>query len=196
MRALGLRTLVFFYGLMGVLGLGFLWSDNALNQVFPRLPPLIWCLHLSIGVGVGLAVVAASRWATARFVWARQLSEEFRNLLGDMGHREIVVAAILSGFSEELLFRGVLQPALGLWIASAVFALMHIGPNRRFVPWTLMALGVGMLFGGLFYWTDSLVAPMVAHMVVNFLNLRFLTQRRVGAEISLEPLGGDRVTEC
>jgi len=81
-----------------------------------------------------------------------------------------------------------LQPALGLWIAAAVFGLLHTGPNTRFLPWTVMAFGAGLLFGAMVLWTGNLLAPMLAHFVINFLNLRFL------AEDPVEPLifGADR----
>ncbi|MEE8408935.1 MAG: CPBP family intramembrane glutamic endopeptidase, partial [Myxococcota bacterium] len=91
------------------------------------------------------------------------------------------------------LFRGTLQPTLGLWLAAAVFAVLHIGPNVRFLPWTIMALGAGLAFGGLFSWTGNLVAPVLAHITVNYLNLRFLAPADDPAELHIDPIGGEHV---
>ncbi|WP_336000307.1 CPBP family intramembrane glutamic endopeptidase [Halorientalis halophila] len=77
------------------------------------------------------------------------------------------------GFVEELLFRGILQRTLesrmgywpGILTASVVFGLMHSGysdPNE-----VALAAGIGLAFGLLYDWTDSLAAVTVAHGLLN-----------------------------
>lgn len=95
-----------------------------------------------IGVAVGLFVVALSRLATARFGWARRLHRDFRDLLGPLTGREILILAAASSIGEEILFRGALLPWLGLWPQAVIFALLHVGPGARFLPWTASALGM------------------------------------------------------
>jgi len=87
-----------------------------------------------------------------------------------------VILAACSSLGEELLFRGALMPWLGLPLSSLVFASLHIGPGRRFVPWTLMALALGIGFGYLARSTGSLGAPIAAHFTINFVNLRFIVR--------------------
>jgi uncharacterized protein len=85
--------------------------------------------------------------------------------------------ALLSGFAEELFFRGAVQGSLGLWLGTAIFALVHTGPHRSFRLWTAFAAVAGLLFGGLFAWRGSLLAPIAAHVLVNAVNLRELSRR-------------------
>jgi uncharacterized protein len=126
------------------------------------------------GIAVGLSVVGLTRFATRNFQWARDLHTSFHDLLGPLTRREIVILALASSIGEELLFRGALLPWLGPWWQAMVFALLHVGPGRRFLPWTASALVLGIGFGWLTVWTANLGAPIAAHFVINFLNLRFI----------------------
>ena len=126
------------------------------------------------GAALGLAVVALTRIATRHLQWARDLHTSFRDLLGQLSSREIVILAGASSIGEELLFRGALLPWLGLWVQAAVFAVLHIGPGRRFLPWTGSALALGVAFGLLATWTHNLGGPIAAHFAINFLNLRHI----------------------
>ena len=127
-----------------------------------------------VGFLVGLGVVGLTRVATRHFAWARYLHVSFHDLLGPLTGREIVILALGSSIGEELLFRGALQLWLGLWWQAVVFALLHVGPGRRFLPWTASALVLGAGFGWLAVWTTNLGAPIAAHFTINFLNLRFI----------------------
>lgn len=127
-----------------------------------------------VGIAVGVGVVGLTRLATRRFAWARHLHTSFHDLLGPLTGREIVILALASSIGEELLFRGALLPWLGPWWQAVVFALLHVGPGKRFLPWTASALVLGAGFGWLAVWTTNLGAPIAAHFTINFLNLRFI----------------------
>jgi uncharacterized protein len=131
-------------------------------------------LGLVAGLLIGLGFVFASRFATHRFEWGRALHRDLRALLGPLPGMEIIVLALASAFGEEIFFRGALLPAIGLWGSSVVFALLHIGPKLRFLPWTFSSLLAGLVFGQLFLWSGDLGGPVVAHFTVNVLNLRYL----------------------
>ncbi|HEY5934182.1 MAG TPA: CPBP family intramembrane glutamic endopeptidase [Kofleriaceae bacterium] len=133
---------------------------------------------LGIGIAVGLGVVGLTRLATRHFQWARDLHASFRDLLGPLTTREIVILALASSIGEELLFRGALLPWFGVWIQAIVFALLHVGPKKRFLPWTASALVLGVAFGWLAVWTENLGAPIAAHFTINFLNLRFIVREK------------------
>jgi uncharacterized protein len=144
----------------------------------------------AIGVAAGLFVVWLSRLASRYFAWARALHTAFKDLLGPLTEREILIVALASSIGEEALFRGALMPWLGLWAQAGLFALMHIGRDRRLVPWTLWAFGMGVGFGALAQWTGNLGAPIAAHFMINFLNLRFIVRtpaHRPAAENLLSP---------
>lgn len=132
-----------------------------------------------VGLAVGLAVVGLTRVATRHFQWARDLHTSFHDLLGSLGGRDILILAAASSIGEELLFRGALQPWLGVWLQALVFALLHVGPGRRFLPWTVSALVLGLAFGWMAEWTGSIGAPIAAHFTINFLNLRYIVRERI-----------------
>ena len=84
--------------------------------------------------------------------------------------------ALLSGFAEELFFRGAVQQAFG-WIAATIlFAALHLGSGKGFRLLALFAAIGGLVFSGLVIWRESLLSAMVAHIVVNGINLRHLTR--------------------
>lgn len=82
--------------------------------------------------------------------------------------------AFFSGVGEEVFFRGALQPSFGLVPTSLLFGLLHIGPDRRFFAWTPWALAMGFLLGGIYEATGSLGGCIVAHVAINYANLRFI----------------------
>lgn len=130
----------------------------------------------AIGAGVGLGVVGLTRLAARYFQWARDLNASFRDLLGPLTGREIVILALASSVGEELLFRGALLPWLGIWVQGGIFALLHVGPGKRFLPWTVSAFVLGVGFGALAQWTGNLGGPIAAHFMINFLNLRYIVR--------------------
>src|SRR5690349_11752402 len=84
-------------GLYGAMTLGALLlaagrGDPDLYRL--ELGPAGWLLASpAIGLAVGLTVVAASRWATGRFAWAQALHQSFRDLLGPLTGREVLILA-------------------------------------------------------------------------------------------------------
>ncbi len=139
--------------------------------------PADWPRCLALGAAAGLAVVGLSILAGRLFSWARRLESEFGWILGAQRKSEIVFLALLSGLAEEYLFRGALQEKFGLWVATAVFAVIHWPLNRNFLPWPFLAGVIGLGLGGLREWTGSLVAPAAAHVVINLANLWRITGR-------------------
>jgi hypothetical protein len=153
-------------------GHGFVWRAPGREE-----PQIL--LGAVAGALMGLGAVFLSRLAVHRFDWARTLHREFRARLGPLPESESLVLALASSTGEELFFRGALVPAMGLVGSSACFAILHIGPGLRFLPWTLSALVAGLLFGQLFLWSGDLTGPVVAHFVVNWLNLRHIARHEL-----------------
>ncbi len=90
--------------------------------------------------------------------------------------------AILSGLGEELFFRAAMQPSLGLLPTSLLFALLHLQPGRGPGAWSLFALAAGLLLGLLTLQTGNILAATVAHILVNWVNLRRLASTSRGSE--------------
>lgn len=130
-----------------------------------------WWLDLAAGILAGVALVsiwlAARRWCSS----AKRLETQLAELLGPLDRSEIMGLAMLSGFSEELFFRGAMQGAWGWLPATVLFALLHSGPGAAYRIWTAFAAVAGVVLAGLMIWRGNLLAPVVAHTVVNGWNL-------------------------
>lgn len=167
------------YGALGAAALGVLFLGDRPLGSHPS-PWLQASLPVRLGVSLagGLALCAfgilSTRWLVRRTSWARNLHISFRTLLGPLTSTEITVFALTSGIAEELFFRGALQPWLGFVAASILFGAVHLGPSRKFLPWTLWAIAMGFLFGSLYELSGELLGPVLAHVLVNYENLHFI----------------------
>ena len=112
----------------------------------------------------------------------REIAEELAPRLVDGADRSsLVLVAIFSGVGEETFFRGAVQPEFGLVVASLVFGLLHVGPDRRYVVWTAWAVLAGFMFGALYEITGGLLAPILAHSAHNAATLLLWRRSRKGA---------------
>lgn len=143
----------------------------------------------SAALGVLLAVlgVASARLLVARFAWARRLHAELRPFARGMKVRHVVLIAVLSSAAEELFFRALLGPALGLLASSALFGLAHLLRGQSRWVWPAWAAVVGLGLGAIFQLTGSLLGPLLAHALINGFNLAFLRDTDPDAT---SPLGG------
>ena len=138
---------------------------------------------IGIGAAVGLSLVALTFFLARLLRPLRELEIGFQKVLGPLPTRHIIYLALLSGIAEESCFRGWMQPWIGYVPTSILFGLLHFVPSKVFIPWTLFALLVGFIFGALFEWRESLIAPMTAHILVNGINLHLIvTGRRLGSK--------------
>jgi membrane protease YdiL (CAAX protease family) len=134
---------------------------------------------------MALATIVLSAFGARRWDWVRDMEDAFRSVLGPLELHEVVRLALLSGVSEEMLFRGATQPllvhalrseALGLLAASAVFALVHFPPRRELWPWPPFAFALGLFFGYVTLASGNLLPAVVCHAAINAVNLRRITR--------------------
>jgi uncharacterized protein len=179
------------YGALTVLTLGVAVARGKSpidTEAWVDLPD--WSRHVvSIAGGVLLAglTVRASRAFVKRWGWARMLHEDLRPGVRHAGDGTILVLGIASGVAEELCFRGLLAPELGLVVSSLAFGGLHQLRGRVGWIWAGWAAVMGFLFGSLFLATGSLLGPIVAHASINVMNLRFLR------DTDVEPQGPHRL---
>jgi CAAX protease family protein len=152
-----------------------------ISALFARAPGTLRvqdAARLAWGLGAAVllsaAVVLASRWAGAHTAWGRRLHAEFHALLGGLGSWQVLALALLSAGGEESLFRGALQPRIGLWPASLLFAALHFPLRRTLLPWTAFAFVLGVMMGVLTEWAGSLWPAILLHFLVNFRSLHDL----------------------
>ena len=99
--------------------------------------------------------------------------DEIFPLLREATVIDIVVLAAIAGFSEELFFRGMLQPRMGLVASSLLFGLLH-GPDYKLWPFALWAAAVGMGFGLVYRETENMAIPMLVHAFYDGLALAYI----------------------
>lgn len=142
----------------------------------PHSTPLRMLISPLAGIALGLLVVFVTRLAVHRFEWARGLHRSFRGLLGNLHARDIFILAVASSVGEELLFRGALVPWIGIVPSAVIFALLHIGPGVKYLPWTASAFVAGLILGAMFRELGDLGGPIAAHFTINFLNLGYIVR--------------------
>ncbi|HEU5141111.1 MAG TPA: CPBP family intramembrane glutamic endopeptidase [Bacillales bacterium] len=149
--------------LLPFIGVGWL-SRRSFKTCLRRLKivvPTAKQILIALGVGVGTRIIFKSVHVIAASL--------------DLWHftiaNESYIAIFLSGgivacLSEETLFRGGVQPRLGLWLTAALFAMMHA---RGFSYDTTIAFLYGMILGVLYIRYNTSTA-MVAHATANITN--------------------------
>ncbi len=90
--------------------------------------------------------------------------------------------SLFAGAGEELLFRGAIQPLLGIWITSLVFVGLHgyfkFKSAGHFVFGAMMfALSVGL---GYLFEEAGLIAAMAAHAVYDIIMLNVVQTEDTG----------------
>lgn len=131
-----------------------------------------------LGAAFAGVIVVGTRVLVVNTEWAKALHRDLRPLTEGLDGLGIVVVAGMSAVAEELVFRGLLMPWLGSWglvTQAALFGLVHAqlsGPSRW--VWVSWASLVGLALGAMFALTGSLLGPIVAHALINGLNLLYL----------------------
>lgn len=109
----------------------------------------------------------------------------------------LFLISLSAGVGEEFLFRGCFQAVVAGWIgppwgefgalivASGLFGVCH-WISRAYA---LVATGMGLILGGLFWATGSLLAPIVAHSLYDFLALLYLTRFSGTKKTAVRPEG-------
>ncbi|MBI5668946.1 MAG: CPBP family intramembrane metalloprotease [Chloroflexi bacterium] len=145
---------------------------QSLERLGLRLPTVA---DVTWGIGMGVLLymallVMATLWALV--VPAEQIQQQ--NAAAEQiaqAFDTLPLALLLSAtaaVSEEILFRGALQPVFGLGLTSVFFALVHM--QYTLTPATIIifvvALGLGWLRR-----RQSTTAAIIAHFVYNFIQL-------------------------
>jgi len=182
--------LYLFLALAGAIWIGF---QRGVIPLSLFLDTRRWWLDLGLGLGAGLLLLGL--WAAAEriFPLARDLEAKLAQALGPLSGSEAIALALLSGFAEELFFRGAVQGTLGVVGATILFGLLHSGPGKELRLWTLFALLAGGVLGLLMQWRGNLLGPVAGHFLVNAVNLRRLAGRSEdSAKLASDETQGDK----
>ena len=116
------------------------------------------------------------------------LQQTLGPVLGDRHWADLLVLACIAGFSEELLFRGTLQPGIenlwnmqaGLIVSNLIFALVHaITPLYMLLAFLIgLYLGVSLDYGG----ERNLLTPVVIHSLYDFIAFMVILRKYKNAQ--------------
>lgn len=99
-------------------------------------------------------------------------------LFRDLSGIQIICLCFVVAVSEEVLFRAVIQPGLGIWWTSVLFTIVHV---RYWKKWVMIAAvcGISLLFGALIVRTGSVWTVVWAHFLVDAVLGYFIKKRWV-----------------
>jgi membrane protease YdiL (CAAX protease family) len=171
-----------FFATLAVLGAFALGRDPFVTRSVLGLEGHVAALA-SVGMGAvaATATIVVSRLAVRASAWGRALHADLRPAVSGASDRGILVMALASGIGEELVFRGLLVPLVGIVLSSLAFGLLHQVRGRARWAWAAWAALTGAVFGAIFVLTGSLAGPILAHVGINFVNLRHLRDHGPGA---------------
>ncbi|MBD2089467.1 CPBP family intramembrane metalloprotease [Microcoleus sp. FACHB-1515] len=132
-------------------------------------------IDLLVGVAIGLGISGASSIVYRFWKNYRQSADYYLALIvSPLVWMDLVWLGLLPGLSEELLFRGVMLPAIGLngfgiFISALCFGVLHFsGANHwAYVAW---AVTIGLVLGFSALASGNLLVPIAAHVTTNLLS--------------------------
>ena len=127
------------------------------------------------GLGVGILITGASSLIYRLWPAYRKSADMYLTMvLKPLLWPDLIWLGLLPGLSEELLFRGVMLPALGLdtpglIVSSLCFGILHLSGLEQW-PYAVWATVVGLLLGYCALATGNLLVPIVAHVTTNLVS--------------------------
>ena len=122
---------------------------------------------------VGLGVVAAAGLYGVFWVGDRILRRFVPALAADVGDlydvsgssrpRLVPLVLVVVGTAEEVFWRGFVQSCAGVLVALLAYAAVHVWERKAAL--ILAALVGGAYWAAIFGWRETLVAPVVSHVL-------------------------------
>ena len=148
-----------------------------------QLPVALNGRDAGVGLSIGLAISAISGLIYKLWPAYRQSADFYLVfVLAPLSLADSVWVGLLPGMSEELLFRGVMLPAIGLnptglIVSSLCFGVLHMSGRQQW-PYAIWASVIGLVLGGSALATGNLLVPVVAHTTTNFVSSFIWQQQR------------------
>ena len=175
LRWLGLFTL------LGMGGLGLIIIYISDGTPFLEMIRGHFSILSQIGIGLAFGTISAFvAWGLIRMPFMAPVERKYRTLIGSIAPRwpDIIFLSISAGVGEELLFRGGIQPHLGVWPTAIIFVALHGYLNP--MDWRVTLYGLFMTIAiaiiGKLYVHVGAVTAIVAHTMIDIVLLRALTK--------------------
>ena len=150
-----------------------LWIRRSLTGSAQRLGlvrPAWWHITLALGAaGVFFGLSEVSQWVGTTFTpdVAARVERTSNHLFGGLDNPVGIAAlALLPGICEEILFRGGLQPRLGLVATAVLFTAIHTEYGLSVDVATILVIALGL---GLIRRYTNTTASMTCHVTYNLL---------------------------
>lgn len=137
-----------------------------------RLPLTLLWRDAGLGAALGVGITLASALMYKLWGHYRQSADEYLAMvLKPLHWPDLLWLGLLPGLSEELLFRGVMLPAIGLnglgiLVSGASFGVLHLSSLQQW-PYVVWATVIGLLLAISAVVTGNLLVPIVAHVMTN-----------------------------
>ena len=130
---------------------------------------LLWSVGLAAGITLASSIIYRL-WPAYR----RSADVYLELVIKPLEWTDLIWLGLLPGMSEELLFRGVMLPALGfnltaVIVSSVLFGVLHLSGNSQW-PYVVWATIIGFALGYCTLITGNLVVPVVAHIITNLVS--------------------------
>lgn len=170
---LGFATLVGFSAIGAVIIEKVL--DKPFLSVFEQITP--WYFQVILGIIYGL-LTSWVAWQIVKSDMLTPVRSFFAELIQELhlNNYEIVFISFCAGVGEEILFRGAIQPLLGIWVTAILFIALHGYINP--LNWRLSIYGIVMCFfiAGMGYMCEhiGLISAIAAHFSIDVVLLKAL----------------------
>ena len=149
--------------------------------------PAWWHIALALAAAGAFFALASGSDALGR-AWlpdvSRSVDATSQHLFGQLtGPLGIAAVAVLPGICEELLFRGALQPRIGLLATALLFTAIHTQYGLSFDTATLFVISIGL---GLIRKYTNTTASCTCHVTYNLLAGVGIASSAVGAAVAVE----------
>ena len=153
--------------------------------------------QLVAGLVVGIVSAVIAQWIVTR-PFMRKINSEYASLIGNfkMNWSEILFLSMCAGIGEEILFRGAIQPYMGIFLTSFIFVAIHGYMNPR--NWRLSVYGLYMLMVicvlGYLSVTMGLITAIIGHTIID-VYLLYRLQKTAELILPGEEQATDQTTE-
>lgn len=155
------------------------WLDGVHLRPLPRPAKLAYALLAFLGTLYLTGALAALNATVELAGWQADIERDVAGFLDRLINAEgpgglaaaVLVIALLPALGEELVFRGLLQPALvarlrsphlGIWLTGIAFGAVHL----QFAG-LLPRVFLGVVLGFLAFYSQRLWVPILAHALFN-----------------------------
>lgn len=151
------------------------WTDVSMADRLRDGIPIYY--QLLFGAVGGLFIGVIAQWFVDRS-FMQEVTSKYMEMIGPLAlnRSEMLFISLSAGIGEELLFRGAVQPLIGIWPTAVLFIALH--GYLSFKSWRISLYGLLMtgMIGLMGYATEyvGIWSAVAAHTVVDIYLLQGL----------------------